>query len=57
MLLRCKCIDLAAPIRELAAGHFLIDFERYVVYHMARFTADRFCILSKIFCTECLDGE
>ena len=57
MLFRGEGIDLAAPICELAAGYFLIDFERYVVNHTARFTADCFCILGQIFCTEGLDRE
>ena len=57
MLFRGEGIDLAAPICELAAGYFLIDLKRYIVYHTARFTADCFCILGQIFCTEGLDRE
>ena len=57
MLFRGECIDLAAPVRELAASDFLIDFKRNIIYHMARFTTDCVCVLGKIFCTECLDSE
>lgn len=57
MLFRGEGIDLTAPVRELAASDFLIDFERNIIYHMARFTTDCVCILGKIFRAESLDSE
>lgn len=57
MLFRGEGIDLAAPVRELAASDFLIDFERNIIYHMARFTADSFSIFCKVLGAEGLDSE
>lgn len=57
MLFRGEGIDLAAPVRELAASYLLIDFERDIVNHMTRFTADSICILCKILGAEGLDSE
>lgn len=57
MLLRGEGIDLASPVCQLAAGNFLIYLKRNIIYHMARLTADGFCVLGKIFRTQSLDCE
>ena len=57
MLLRCEGVDLAAPEGELSTCNLLIDFERHVVYHATRFTADLAAVFHKIFCAERLDSE
>ena len=57
VLLRGESVDLAAPVGELAARNFLIDYQRDVVHHLSRFAADPVAVFHKIFCTECLDSE
>ena len=57
MLLRSESIDFAAPVSELAAGNFLIDFQRNVIDHLAWLTAYFLCVFSQISCTESLDCE
>ena len=57
MLLRSEGIDFAAPESELTTSDILIDFERNVIYHVARFAADLVAILDEIFSTESLDRK
>ena len=57
VLLRGEGVDLAAPVGELAARNFLIDYQRDVVHHLSRFAADSVAVFHKILCTERLDGE
>lgn len=55
VLLGSEGIDLAAPEREFAACHLLIDLKWDIIYHAARLTADPVAVQCKISRTESLD--
>ena len=57
VLLRGEGVDFAAPVGELAARNFLIDFQRDVVHHLSRFAADPVAVFHKIFCRKCLNSK
>ena len=56
MLLRRKGVDGAAPVCELAAGDFLIDFAGNVMDHFAGL-ARQVAMLHELARAERLDGE